>query len=178
VNIGITVLSRALTLAQNARSHHCPRNRAAGSSDRMARDNSRVAQALLIIAREHSGCSARCERTLSRCLAWCFLARYKQDPRFSVLLPRRHGRKRGSHALLEGQERMISLQIQEVAGTGENPSLAALHRKIAACRKRRLPIPSYGTVLRRLYCNRKHHISQGRRSQSHGSFSHLLVEDN
>jgi hypothetical protein len=35
---------------------------------------------------------------------------------------------------------MISLQIQEVAGTGENPSLAALHRKIAAaCRKRRLP---------------------------------------
>jgi hypothetical protein len=76
---------------------------------------------------------------------------YKQDPRFNVLLPRRQGRKRSSHALLEGQERMISLQIQEVAGTGENPSLAALHRKIAAaCRKRRLPIPSYGTVLRRL----------------------------
>jgi hypothetical protein len=46
---------------------------------------------------------------------------------------------------------MISLQIQKVARTGENPSLAALHRKIAAaCRKRRLPIPSYGTVLRRL----------------------------
>jgi transposase InsO family protein len=79
------------------------------------------------------------------------LARYKQDPRFSVLLPRRQGRKRGSHVLLEGQERMISLQIQALAGTEENPSLAALHRKIAAaCRKRRLPIPSYGTVLRRL----------------------------
>jgi len=46
---------------------------------------------------------------------------------------------------------MISVQIQKVAGTGENPSLASLHRKIAAaCRKRRLPIPSYGTVLRRL----------------------------
>ena len=45
---------------------------------------------------------------------------------------------------------MISLQIQRVAGTGENPSLASLHCKIAACRKRRLPIPSYGTVLRRL----------------------------
>jgi hypothetical protein len=46
---------------------------------------------------------------------------------------------------------MIGLQIQKVAGTGENPSLASLHRKIAAaCRKRRLPIPSYGTVLRRL----------------------------
>ena len=115
---------------------------------------------------------------LSRAMVFRLLARYKQDPRFSVLLPRRQGRKLGSHALLEGQERMISLQIQEVAGTGENPSLAALHRKIAACRKHRLPIPSYGTVLRRLYCNRKHHISQGRRSQSHGSFSHLLVEDN
>jgi hypothetical protein len=35
----------------------------------MARDNSRVAQALLIIAREHFGCSARWERTLSRRLA-------------------------------------------------------------------------------------------------------------
>ena len=46
---------------------------------------------------------------------------------------------------------MISLQIQKVARTGENPSLAPLHRKIAAaCRKRRLPIPSYGTVVRRL----------------------------
>ena len=46
---------------------------------------------------------------------------------------------------------MISIQIQKVAGTGENPSLASLHRRIAAaCRKRRLPIPSYGSVLRRL----------------------------
>jgi hypothetical protein len=35
----------------------------------MARDNSRVAQALLIIARVHFGCSARWERTLSRRLA-------------------------------------------------------------------------------------------------------------
>jgi len=35
----------------------------------MARDNSRATQALLIIAREHSGCSARWERTLSRRLA-------------------------------------------------------------------------------------------------------------
>ena len=88
---------------------------------------------------------------LSRAMVFRLLARYKQDPGFSVLIPRRPGRKPGSHALLAGQERMISLQIQEVAGTGENPSLAALHRKIAAaCRKRRLPIPSYGTVLRRL----------------------------
>jgi putative transposase len=88
---------------------------------------------------------------LSRAMVFRLLARYKEDRRFSVLLPRPQGRKRGSHALLEGQERMISLQIQKVARTGENPSLAALHRKIAAaCRKRRLPIPSYGTVLRRL----------------------------
>jgi hypothetical protein len=35
----------------------------------MARDNSRVEQAFLIIAREHSRCSARWERTLSRRLA-------------------------------------------------------------------------------------------------------------
>jgi len=35
----------------------------------MARDNSRVPQALFIIAREHSGPSAKWERTLSRRLA-------------------------------------------------------------------------------------------------------------
>ena len=35
----------------------------------MARDNSRVAQAFVIIARGLSGCSARWERTLSRRLA-------------------------------------------------------------------------------------------------------------
>jgi hypothetical protein len=35
----------------------------------MAHDNSRVAHAFLIIAREHSGCSTRWERTLSRRLA-------------------------------------------------------------------------------------------------------------
>jgi len=35
----------------------------------MARDNSRVAQALLIIARVHSRCSARWEKTLFRRLA-------------------------------------------------------------------------------------------------------------
>jgi len=59
---------------------------------------------------------------------------------------------------------MISLQIQKVAGTGENPSLASLHRKIAAaCRKRRLPIPSYGTVLRRLRAA----LPEGSRSVRH-----------
>ena len=88
---------------------------------------------------------------LSRAMVFRLLARYKEDRSFSVLLPRPQGRKRGSHFLLEGQERMISLQIQEAVGTGKNPSLATLHRKIAAaCRKRRLPSPSYGTVLRRL----------------------------
>jgi hypothetical protein len=46
---------------------------------------------------------------------------------------------------------MISLQIQEVAGTGENPSLAALHRRSPPpAESGRLLIPSYETVLRRL----------------------------
>jgi hypothetical protein len=67
---------------------------------------------------------------------------------------------------------MISLQIQKVARTGENPSLAALHRKIAAaCRKRRLPIPSYGTVLRRL---RAYDARISRRKLEHSTRSHVV----
>jgi putative transposase len=108
---------------------------------------------------------------LSRAMVFRLLARYKEDRRFSVLLPRPQGRKRGSHFLLEGQERMISLQIQ---GTGENPSLAALHRKIAAaCRKRRLPIPSYGTVLRRL---RAYDARISRRKLEHSTRSQSAVQ--
>jgi len=50
----------------------------------MARDNSRVAQALLIIAREHPGRSARWERTLSRRLAIATAAACEaEEARFS-----------------------------------------------------------------------------------------------
>jgi hypothetical protein len=88
---------------------------------------------------------------LSRAMVFRLLARYKEDRRFSVLLPRPQGRKRGSHALLEGQERMISFQIQKVARTGENPSLSGppsqdRHR----LQKAPTSHSSYGTVLRRL----------------------------
>jgi hypothetical protein len=69
---------------------------------------------------------------------------------------------------------MISLQIQKVARTGENPSLAALHRKIAAaCRKRRLPVPSYGTVLRRL---RAYDARISRRKLEHSTRSQSTVQ--
>jgi hypothetical protein len=51
----------------------------------MARDNSRVAQAFLIIAREHSGCSARWEKTLSRILAIATAAA-RSCKRFSPLI--------------------------------------------------------------------------------------------
>ena len=69
---------------------------------------------------------------------------------------------------------MISLQIQKVARTGENPSLAALHRKIGApCRKRRLPIPSYGTVLRRL---RAYDARISRRTLERSTRSHSTVQ--
>jgi hypothetical protein len=52
---------------------------------------------------------------------------------------------------VEGSEKSRSgslLRIRKIGG--KSGRLRALHRKIAAaCRKRRLPIPSYGTVLRR-----------------------------
>jgi putative transposase len=85
---------------------------------------------------------------LSRAMVFRLLARYREDPRLSALLLRRRGRKCGSGGLREEQEQIIAAQIRRIGR--KKRSVAALHRKIAAaCRKRRLPIPSYGTVLRR-----------------------------
>ena len=72
---------------------------------------------------------------------------------------------------------MISLQIQKVAGTGENPSLASLHRKVAdACRKRRLPIPSYGTVLHVLRRLRAYDARTSRRKPERPARSQSTVQ--
>jgi hypothetical protein len=50
--------------------------------------------------------------------------------------------------LRKKQKQIITAQIRKIGG--KKRSVAAPHLKIAAaCRKRRLPIPSYGTVLRR-----------------------------
>jgi len=74
------------------------------------------------------------------------LARYRKDRRLSALLLHPRGRKCGSGGLREEQEQIITAHIRKIGG---NASVAALHRKIAAaCRKRWLPISSYGTVLR------------------------------
>ena len=84
---------------------------------------------------------------LSRAMVFRLLARYRKDRGLSALLLHPRGRKCGSGGLREEQEQIITAHIRKIGG---NASVAALHRKIAAaCRKRRLPIPSYGTVLRR-----------------------------
>ena len=70
----------------------------------------------------------------------------REDRRLSALLLHPRGRTRGSVGLREEQEQIITAHIRKIGG--KKRSVAALHRKIAAaCRKRRLPIPSYGTVL-------------------------------
>jgi len=85
---------------------------------------------------------------LSRAMVFRLLARYRKDRRLSALLLHPRGRKCGSGGLREEQEQIITAHIRKIGG--KKRSVAALHRKIAAaCRKRRLPIPSYGTVLRR-----------------------------
>src|ERR1700735_988386 len=85
---------------------------------------------------------------LSQAMVVRLLARYRKDRRLSALLLHPRGRKCGSGGLREEQEQIIAAQIRKIGG--KKRSVAALHRKIAAaCRKRRLPIPSYGTVLRR-----------------------------
>ena len=85
---------------------------------------------------------------LSRAMVFRLLARYRKDCRLSALLLHPRGRKCGSGGLREEQEQIITAHIRKIGG--KKRSVAALHRKIAAaCRKRRLPIPSYGTVLQR-----------------------------
>jgi putative transposase len=85
---------------------------------------------------------------LSRAMVFRLLARYREDRRLSALLLHPRGRKCGSGGLRKEQEQIITAHIRKIGG--KKRSVAALHRKIAAaCRKRRLPIPSYGTVLRR-----------------------------
>lgn len=88
---------------------------------------------------------------LSRAMVFRLLARYREDRRLSALLLHPRGRKRGSGGLREEQEQIITGQIRKFYLTRERRPVAALHREIAAdCGKKRLPVPSYGTVLRRL----------------------------
>jgi putative transposase len=85
---------------------------------------------------------------LSRAMVFRLLARYREDRRLSALLLHPRGRKCGSGGLRKEQEQIITAHIRKIGG--KKRSVAALHRRIAAaCRKRRLPIPSHGTVLRR-----------------------------
>jgi hypothetical protein len=74
-----------------------------------------------------------------------------EDRRLSALLLHPRGRKRGSGGLREEQEQIITGQIRKFYLTREKRPVAALHREIATdCGRENFPVPSYGTVLRRL----------------------------
>lgn len=88
---------------------------------------------------------------LSRAMVFRLLARYREDRRLSALLLHPRGRKRGSGGLREEQEQIITGQIRKFYLTREKRPVAALHREIATdCGRKNFPVPSYGTVLRRL----------------------------
>ncbi len=88
---------------------------------------------------------------LSRAMIFRLLHRYRRNPKTSTLLPVRRGRKEGCQLLDEKQEEIIAREIEEFYLTGERPSLAALHQKIAvACRHAKLDTPSYKAVRARV----------------------------
>jgi putative transposase len=88
---------------------------------------------------------------LSRAMVFRLLARYRDDKGLSTLVPQTRGRKLGRRLLSPKQEKIISQQIHKFYFRRERPSLAALHREIATdCAKSRIPIPSYGSLARRL----------------------------
>lgn len=75
------------------------------------------------------------------------LRRYRENPKMSTLLPVQRGRKEGCQLLDEEQEQTIAREIEDFYLTGERPSLAALHQRIAlACRRAKVAPPSYKAV--------------------------------
>jgi putative transposase len=90
------------------------------------------------------------ELGLSRSLTYRLIARYREQPQLTSLLPRKRGR--GSSPTLEDDsEALIQAVIREVYLTAERPSFAALMRAIRTrAMEEGLPVPHYRTVHRRV----------------------------
>lgn len=107
---------------------------------------------------------------LSRAMVFRLLRRYRANPKTSTLLPVRRGRKEGCQLLDEKQEQLIAREIEDFYLTGERPSLAALHQRIAlACRRAKVHPPSYKAVRSRVDLSdlkRRVELRQGRKAAS------------
>ena len=88
---------------------------------------------------------------LSRATLYRLVARYRQRPQTSSLLPWKRGRSSETHFLDKEREDLIATCIREFYLTQQRPSQAALIREIKRrFAERHLLAPNYRTVLRRL----------------------------
>jgi len=91
------------------------------------------------------------ELGLRRSVTYRLIARYRQRPRTSSLLPFRRGRKPQSHFIDDRMKSLIDRSIRRYFLTQERPRMSDLMRQIAvACDEEGLKAPNYRTVKRRI----------------------------
>jgi putative transposase len=88
---------------------------------------------------------------VGRAYLYRLLAAYKQRPQTSTLLPHRDGLPAGTQLLPEETEGLVHRCIEDFYFSRVRPSFASLMRTISQeCQRRKLPVPNYRTVKRRL----------------------------
>ena len=88
---------------------------------------------------------------------WRLIGSYRANGSISGLVLGSGGRIKGARVLDRGVERVIAQQIEEFHLKPERPTVKSLVERVQAeCRTRRLPVPAYATVVKRLdaYNNR------------------------
>ena len=88
---------------------------------------------------------------VSRSLVYRLVARYRQLPKTSSLLPRTRGRPQGVRVLNPRLESLVATTIDKTYLTEQRPRMADLMRAVVTdCGHEGLPVPCYRTVKRRV----------------------------
>ncbi len=108
-------------------------------------------------------CTAAQNLQTSRATLYRLIARYRQRPQTSSLLPWKRGRDVRTHFLDREREEIIKACIQEFYLTPQRPSMAALLRELRhRFAEQAFPSPNYRTVRRRLEALNAHEAVQKR----------------
>ncbi len=100
---------------------------------------------------------------VGRAYFYRLLAAYKLHPLTSTLLARPDGRPVGTHLLPPRAESLVHKCIEEFYMSRVRPPFSALRRKISQeCLRRKVPVPNYRTIQRRLAAYDPKEVSQAR----------------
>jgi putative transposase len=91
------------------------------------------------------------EQSLSKAMVYRLLARYRQNPSPSELLPKRRGQETGAHRLSTEVESVIQRLVHGYYLKSQRPRIIDLYRQITVeCRRNHLDHPSYKAVRSRV----------------------------